>query len=128
MPPAAGERIAAASDGALGANLIEQNRCEFRVWAPEIETVELHIVAPDERRVALTKNARGYHEATIDAGAGTRYFFRVNRTDRPDPASRLQPEGVHGPSEVVAREFEWHDDGWKGRALEDFVIYELHVG
>src|SRR5439155_23690118 len=48
--------------------------------------------------------------------------------DRPDPASRLQPHGVHGPSEVVARDFAWQDDGWRGVALEDFVVYELHVG
>jgi maltooligosyltrehalose trehalohydrolase len=112
----------------LGANLIAPGRCEFRVWAPNVAAVELHIVVPDERRIALTKNARGYHEATIDAGAGTRYFFNVNGDNRPDPASRLQPEGVHGPSEVVAREFEWHDAGWKGVALEDYVVYELHVG
>jgi len=112
----------------LGANLIAPGRCEFRVWAPNVERVELHIVAPDERRIALTKNARGYHEATIDAGEGTRYFFNVNGDNRPDPASRLQPEGVHGPSEVVARDFEWHDTGWKGVALEDYVVYELHVG
>jgi len=129
MPPAASERIPASlSNVALGANLIEPGRCEFRVWAPEIESVELHIVAPDERRIALTKNARGYHEATIDVGAGARYFFVVNGADRPDPASRLQPEGVHGPSEVVARAFEWHDGGWTGVALEDYVVYELHVG
>ncbi|MBV8544429.1 MAG: malto-oligosyltrehalose trehalohydrolase [Acidobacteria bacterium] len=144
----------------LGANLIAPGRCEFRVWAPNVESVELHIVGAGSResgvggrrqsdvadlaisdrpisdarpptpdsRVKLTKNARGYHEATIDAGAGTRYFFNVNGDDRPDPASRLQPEGVHGPSEVVSREFEWHDAGWKGVALEDYVVYELHVG
>jgi maltooligosyltrehalose trehalohydrolase len=111
----------------LGANLTSAGRCEFRVWAPYIENIELHIVAPD-RRIALRKNARGYHDATVDAGAGTRYFFVVNGKERPDPASRLQPEGVHGPSEVVSREFEWHDAGWRGVPLEDYVIYELHVG
>ncbi|MEA2344801.1 MAG: maltooligosyltrehalose trehalohydrolase, partial [Thermoanaerobaculia bacterium] len=128
MPPAADQRIASQSNVPLGANLIAPGRCEFRVWAPNIESIELHIVVPDERRIALTKNARGYHDATIDAGAGTRYFFVIDNNDRPDPASRLQPEGVHGPSEVVAREFEWHDAGWKGVALQDYVVYELHVG
>ena len=112
----------------LGANLIEPDRCEFRVWAPYVDNVELHIVAPDDRRIALTKNAGGYHEAIIDAGAGTRYFFVVNGRERPDPASRLQPEGVHGPSEVVPRSFAWHDTDWRGVPLEDYVIYELHVG
>src|SRR4051794_1349493 len=128
MPPAAGERVAPSPNVPLGANLIAPGRCEFRVWAPEIETIELHIVAPDDRRIALTKNARGYHEATIDADAGTRYFFIVGGNDRPDPASRLQPEGVHGPSEVVGRDFKWHDHGWTGIPLEDYVVYELHVG
>jgi maltooligosyltrehalose trehalohydrolase len=112
----------------LGANLIEHGHCEFRVWAPYVDNVELHIVAPDDRRIALTKNGRGYHEAIVDAGAGTRYFFVVNGRERPDPASRLQPEGVHGPSEVVPRAFEWHDADWRGVPLEDYVSYELHVG
>ena len=94
---------------ALGATVIAPGRCEFRVWAPYVANMELHIVAPDDRRIALTKNARGYHEAIVDACAGTRYFFVVNGRERPDPASRLQPDGVHGPSEVVPREFEWHD-------------------
>ena len=113
---------------ALGATLLDAGRCEFRVWAPHIDNIELHIIAPTDRRIALRKNDRGYHEAIADAGAGTRYFFVVNGNERPDPASRLQPEGVHGPSEVVPREFEWHDHGWQGLPLEDYVIYELHIG
>ena len=111
----------------LGANLTSAFRCEFRVWAPLIDKVDLHIVAPDDRRVAMTKS-NGYHEAIVDADAGTRYFFTVNDRSRPDPASRLQPEGVHGPSEVVSHEFEWHDAGWAGVSLENYVLYELHVG
>src|SRR6476646_6990021 len=76
----------------------------------------------------MQKDAHGYHGASIECAEGTRYFYVVNGTDRPDPASRLQPEGVHGPSEVVGRDFEWHDDGWAGVGLEDLVVYELHVG
>jgi len=129
MPPAAAEHIPPSPAGIpLGANLIEPSRCQFRVWAPNANVIELHIVAPEERRITLTKNIRGYHEAIVDAGPGTRYFFAVNGNDRPDPASRFQPEGVHGPSEVVSRDFDWHDAGWRGVALEDYVVYELHVG
>jgi maltooligosyltrehalose trehalohydrolase len=130
FPPAAGAlgRAAAWERSRLGAHLLAPGRCEFRVWAPEHERLELHIVAPRERRIPLAKDDAGFHEAVVDADAGTRYFFVVNGTDRPDPASRLQPEGVHGPSEVVPSEFEWHDDGWRGIALEDYVVYELHVG
>jgi maltooligosyltrehalose trehalohydrolase len=112
----------------LGAHLLSPDRCEFRVWSPDADDVELHIVAPHDRRVALTKNDGGYHEGVVDAGAGTRYFFVIKANERPDPASRLQPEGVHGPSEVVPEDFEWHDAGWRGVAIEDYVIYELHVG
>jgi maltooligosyltrehalose trehalohydrolase len=112
----------------LGAIVRDDGRCEFRVWAPQVEKVEVHIVAPDDRRIALTRNVRGYHEAVVDAGAGTRYFFVVNGRERPDPASRSQPDGVHEPSEVVARAFDWRDEGWRGVPLEDYVIYELHVG
>jgi maltooligosyltrehalose trehalohydrolase len=129
MPPAAEERIPASPAGvALGANLIAPGRCEFRVWAPNIDRIELHIVAPEGRRIALTKNDRGYHHAVTDAAAGTRYFFVINGKERPDPASRLQPDGVHGPSEVTSKNFAWHDAGWRGVALEDYVVYELHVG
>ena len=112
----------------LGARLLAPNRCEFRVWAPARDTVELHVVAPAERRVPLKKNDAGYHEATLDLGAGTRYFFSLDGADRPDPASRFQPEGVHGPSEVVGEAFAWSDGQWKGLPLDEYVIYELHVG
>jgi maltooligosyltrehalose trehalohydrolase len=112
----------------LGAIVRDDGRCEFRVWAPQVEKVELHIVAPVDRRIALTRNMRGYHEAVVDTGEGSRYFFVINGRERPDPASRSQPDGVHEASEVVASAFEWHDVGWRGVPLEDYVIYELHVG
>jgi len=85
-------------------------------------------VAPRDRRVALAKGAGGYHDAIVDAGAGARYLFVVGGNERPDPASRLQPDGVHAPSAVVPEEFEWHDARWRGIPLDDYVIYELHVG
>src|ERR1700730_13428763 len=112
----------------LGARLVAPNRCEFRVWAPARDRIELHIVAPNDRRVPMRKNAFGYHETTIDVASGTRYFFTVDGHDRPDPASRYQPDGVHGPSAVIESAFEWHDKEWKGIALDDYVIDELHVG
>ena len=77
----------------------------------------------------MAKDVSGYHAAVVeDCGEGTRYLFVVDGEDRPDPASRSQPDGVHGPSEVVGSDFEWHDEGWTGLALEDYVVYELHVG
>lgn len=113
----------------LGAQL-DGKRCELRVWAPQVERVELHIVAPEDRRVPMTKDRGGYHSVTIDDCAeGTRYLYVLDGGDeRPDPASRFQPEGVHKASEVVGRDFEWHDDGWTGIPLENYVVYELHIG
>ena len=130
FPPAGEDRLPAPSGVSLGAHLIDANRCEFRVWAPKRERVELHITAPRERRVPLQKRADGYHEAIVDdCPEGTRYLFVLDgENERPDPASRLQPEGVHGPSEVVGSAFQWNDAGWTGIALDDYVIYELHVG
>jgi maltooligosyltrehalose trehalohydrolase len=57
------------------------------------------------------------------------YFYRLNGSiERPDPASRSQPQGVHGPSQVVDPHFDWHDQNWFGLPLKDYVLYELHVG
>ena len=113
----------------LGAVPTGDGHCLFRVWAPFHDRVDLHLVAPEERRVALAKSDRGYHETVVGRVApGAQYFFAFGGEERPDPASRLQPEGVHGPSEVVSRDFAWRDDGWQGIPLEDFVIYELHIG
>ncbi|HMC21610.1 MAG TPA: malto-oligosyltrehalose trehalohydrolase [Thermoanaerobaculia bacterium] len=110
---------------ALGATLIAPDRCEFRVWSPYRDRVELRI---DSHLFPMKKNADGYHEATIEARPGTHYSYVLDGVARPDPASRYQPESVHGPSEVVSRDFDWHDAQWKGIALEDHVLYELHVG
>ena len=129
FPPAGEQGIASASRVPLGAHVRENNRCEFRVWAPHLERVELHIVAPRERRVRLHKMPDGYHEGLVDdCGEGTRYLFSLGHSERPDPASRSQPDGVHAASEVIGSDFEWHDEGWEGVALEDSVIYELHAG
>jgi maltooligosyltrehalose trehalohydrolase len=113
----------------VGATDLGRGRCRFEVWAPLADRVEVHVVAPRERVVALQPGARGYHSGVVEAvEPGSRYFYRLNGKERPDPASRYQPEGVHGPSEVVARDFEWHDAGWFGLALREYIIYELHVG
>ena len=113
----------------LGAHVLDGNRCEFRVWAPHRDRVVVHIVAPHESRVLLQKRSNGYHEGIVDdCGEGTRYFFDLGSAERPDPASRSQPDGVHAASEVIAGDFVWHDADWRGLALEDYVLYELHVG
>ncbi|HEV2440056.1 MAG TPA: malto-oligosyltrehalose trehalohydrolase [bacterium] len=113
-----------------GAVLLGGGRCRFRVWAPNARAVQVHLVSPEDRRVPLEPRERGYHEAVVPGvGAETRYRYVLDGgAEYPDPASRLQPDGVHGPSQVVDPAFTWADAGWRGLALADHIIYELHVG
>ena len=113
-----------------GATYLGEGRCQFRVWAPSLEKVELHIVSPGERTIPLDKEEHGYHYVIAEGvNPGDRYLYRLNgQKERPDPASRYQPEGVHGASQVVDPDFPWEDDPWFGLPLRDYLIYELHVG
>lgn len=104
--------------------------CRFRLWAPHAATVGLRLDEADAT-IEMVPQPRGWFEADVaGVGAGTRYRFVLpDGRQVPDPASRRQPEGVDGPSEVVdPLAFEWTDLGWRGRPWEDAVIYELHVG
>ncbi|WP_103016061.1 malto-oligosyltrehalose trehalohydrolase [Salinibacter ruber] len=101
----------------------------FRVWAPAADAVTLELDGGPS--LALSETEDGLFKCTTDAaGPGTRYRFRLdNDGPFPDPASRHQPDGVHGPSEVVDPDgYEWGDAGWDRVPREDLVIYELHVG
>ncbi|MGH9431274.1 MAG: malto-oligosyltrehalose trehalohydrolase [Terriglobia bacterium] len=104
---------------------------QFNVWAPRIDRVEVRMIAPQRRIFRLEKREQGYHTAVIDGiAAGDCYVYRLAPgVERPDPASRFQPRGVHGPSQIIdAGAFSWDEDDWRGLRLEDYVIYELHVG
>ncbi|HEX2929491.1 MAG TPA: malto-oligosyltrehalose trehalohydrolase [Candidatus Binatia bacterium] len=113
-----------------GATYLGADQCQFRVWAPRIERIDVQCVSPRRERFPLEKDGAGYHYGCIGGvGPESRYFYLLDETkERPDPASRFQPEGVHGPSQVIDGNFTWNDNGWNGIALRDFVIYELHVG
>lgn len=117
-------------DSGLGATYLGEGRCRFRVWAPLAEKVEVRIVAPPERIVTLEKGDQGYHQAIIDGVEhGNLYMYRLDGgKERPDPASRSQPQGVHGPSQVVTPDYAWEDRHWISSRLDDYIIYELHVG
>jgi maltooligosyltrehalose trehalohydrolase len=93
------------------------------------ERIELVLTAPERRRVAMTRAERGYHEVLAEnVSPGARYCFAIQGREFPDPASRLQPAGVHEPSQVISQDFEWSDECWFGLPLRDYLIYELHVG
>lgn len=115
----------------LGASVVAGG-VEFRVWAPGHEAVDVVVYGPAAEAVhPLAAEDDGWFRGVVaDGGAGTRYKYRLDGGDVfPDPASRSQPDGVHGASEVVdPRAFPWTDVGWAGRPLEEMVIYELHVG
>ncbi len=115
----------------LGATPISGGRWNFSVWAPRHERLELHLPGEHAASRPMQRDALGYHSIVADdVQAGAKYLYGFgNSQERPDPASRRQPEGVHGPSELVdLRNFEWTDGNWKGVPLEDSVFYELHVG
>lgn len=103
----------------------------FRVWAPEKEKMQLHIVSPEDQIYEMQKNKDGYFYLEVTGLlSDARYYFRPDGDkDYPDPASHFQPEGVHGPSQRVDHtSFVWHDQEWKGIPFNELVIYELHVG
>jgi maltooligosyltrehalose trehalohydrolase len=114
----------------LGATYLGGQGTTFKLWAPRAGRVELEIVEPEARTIAMEPSKHGYFTALVDrVGPGALYRYRLDgREPRPDPASRWQPQGVHGPSAVVDPDFAWSDDDWKGLALSDLVLYELHVG
>ena len=122
----------------VGAEVFTDRGVHFRVWVPRGARVE--VVLEGQRSHAdaqssaidLTREEDGYFSGWApEAAASTRYRFRLDNKSElyPDPASRFQPEGPHGPSVVVdPASFEWHDGSWRGITLEGQVIYEMHVG
>lgn len=113
----------------LGATVTNEGACHFNVWAPEHEHVSVRVLDMNVSR-RLERTEHGYHRGTLNGvRPGSRYYYQLeDGSDRPDPASRYQPEGVHGPSEVVDLSFDWSDRGWPGLPVTDYVLYELHVG
>lgn len=113
----------------IGAELIAPDLAHFRVWAPAAQRVE--VVFLDGDAIPLDAERNGYFSGSATAWAGSRYQLRLDDGDflYPDPASRFQPEGPHGPSEIVDPSgFRWSDDGWRGIPRDGQVIYEMHVG
>ncbi len=109
---------------------VEDDGVRFRLWAPKHDKVSLKLES-DDKLHAMQPQRDGWHAlATHLAGPGSLYRFVLSDgLVIPDPASRFQPRDVHGPSEVIdPAAYRWSDAGWRGRAWEEAVIYELHVG
>jgi maltooligosyltrehalose trehalohydrolase len=105
----------------------EQGRSAFRVFAPEKASVAV-VLTERDIRLPLAPDDLGFWHGTMPAlPGGTLYLLEVDGQRYPDPASRRQPLGVHGPSMVVGVQAA-HSPGWKGVAMADAIIYELHIG
>jgi maltooligosyltrehalose trehalohydrolase len=114
----------------LGAQLLGEDACSFLVWAPHANRIDICLGDPPDRAVPIQAVGRGYFHTVVEGvSPGVLYRYRLNNEkERPDPASRYQPRGVHGPSQVTDSLFRWNDSGWPGLPLEKYVLYELHVG
>ena len=106
-------------------------KCLFSVWAPHAKEVKLMLQHPEEKAIPLQKDEWGYWQAEVSKlPEGSLYKYKVDdKPPFPDPASRYQPEGPHGPSAVVSLEAEWKEEGgWKGLKPSELIIYEMHLG
>jgi maltooligosyltrehalose trehalohydrolase len=118
----------------FGAGVLPDGGVRFALWAPAVELVMLEHGADlgaGAREHRMLRDAEGWHRLELEeARPGDSYRFRLPDGLRvPDPASRFNPEDVHGASRVVdPAAYAWQHHGWRGRPWEEAVIYELHVG
>jgi maltooligosyltrehalose trehalohydrolase len=114
----------------FGAELRDDRTVRFQLWAPSQEAVAL-VLETQGRTLPMARLEDGFFGLTTDAAhAGSRYRFQLQDGARvPDPASRHQPDDVHGRSEVIdPRAYAWQQPAWRGRPWHETVLYELHVG
>jgi maltooligosyltrehalose trehalohydrolase len=110
-----------------GATPVPGGGVQFRVWAPHVQTLAVNVggaVFP------MTRDGEDFEVLVPQALPGQTYSLLLDEAkERPDPVSRAQPEGVHGPSEIIDPDaFVWADQDWKGLDLDRYIIYELHTG
>ncbi|MDA2919818.1 malto-oligosyltrehalose trehalohydrolase [Desulfobacterota bacterium AH_259_B03_O07] len=118
----------------IGANYLGNGECEFVVWAPFLESVELKIVGAKGTSpiiLPMKKDKLGYwRKVQNELSPETLYLYILDgEKERPDPASNFQPVGVHGPSQVIDHNsFTWGEASWSGINITEMIIYEVHVG
>src|SRR4051812_47802102 len=113
-----------------GARLQPDGRVCFNVWAPAVRQLAVRCGSPTQT-ISMQRQAHGLYTAAVtNVAAGDHYAYLLDGERlRPDPVSRFQPLGVHGPSAVVdPQAFAWTDASWRGIGLRDVLLYELHVG
>lgn len=107
----------------FGGRLVPEGT-EFRVWAPKVTRLAVKV---GPRLYPMRRGEEDVFETTVSEPVRDYAYVLDDAKERPDPVSRWQPYGVHGPSRIVD-DFEWTDRDWKGIPLEDYILYELHVG
>jgi len=112
----------------FGANLINKNRTQFRIWAPTQRAVSLAI--DGAAALPMSRTTDGWFELEANCGAGTRYrYILQDGTAVPDPASRAQDGDTGGRSVVVdPSTYRWRNPDWRGRPWHETILYELHTG
>ena len=115
----------------FGARVLSRNGVEFRVWAPRLRSLAVRILQDTPLTLAMHPEAGS--EFVVSApklGAGLDYVLVLEDGRQiPDPVSRFQPAGIHGPSRIFdPASFVWSDQHWKGIPLSDMILYELHPG
>jgi len=116
----------------VGQVYLADGKCEFTVWAPFVKEVSLKVLSAPVRLVPMEIDAGGYWTAKVEGGLApdSLYFYQLgDGLQRPDPASHFQPEGVHGPSQIIDHNsFVWDDSSWKSLELSKMIMYEVHTG
>ena len=112
---------------------ITDGGAHFRVWAPNSKKVAVQLSSPnggETKILPLEPETNGYFSGLVpEARVNSLYKFQLDSGAFPDPASRFQPEGPHGPSQIVdLNAFRWTDHAWRGIEREGQVIYEMHIG
>lgn len=112
----------------LGAIPRGDGSTEFRVWAPKANQVRVCFESGGSQM--MHPDDDGFHTLVAhDVAVGDLYRIQVDgEASRPDPASRYQPAGVHGPSEVVGDDYQWSDTDWRCPDPREWIVYELHIG
>lgn len=133
MFPWSASAASSVSHAGLGASPLHNGGVHYRLWAPDHRAVTVRVERPrsgEPRQFELEPEGEGYFSGDDPHGqAGDLYRFKIGSDWLPDPASRFQPQGVEGPSEVIdPGAFAWSRDSWHRPAWRGRVIYELHVG
>jgi len=117
----------------MGAFLLPNGKICFRTWAPKARKLSLVLIENNMEKIRYPMLPKdfGIHEVEIPkpSASSLDYFYSLDDTNYPDPVSRWQPQGIHGPSRIDLTEaFNWKDPSWKGISINDYIIYELHIG